>query len=240
VSFPAIRRILAAERTAAADAQLGLLLTFVAGAVNAGGFLAVGRYTSHMTGIFSSLADDVARGAAHLLPAALALVGCFVAGSAASAVLVNWARRRKHASPFALPVAVQAALLGGLGVAGWLAEPRPGAAAGLLCIVMGLQNATITKISGARIRTTHLTGMITDLGIELGKLAYEGVARGSQASPPVIADRGKLALLSALLGSFFLGGVAGALGYYWFGPAAALPIALPLLFLAAAALHGRP
>jgi uncharacterized membrane protein YoaK (UPF0700 family) len=40
----------------------------------------------------------------------------------------------------------------------------------MLCFIMGLQNATVTKISGARIRTTHVTGMITDVGIELGKL----------------------------------------------------------------------
>lgn len=42
----------------------------------------------------------------------------------------------------------------------------------LLCYVMGLQNALITKISHAEIRTTHVTGLVTDLGIEMGKLIY--------------------------------------------------------------------
>jgi len=38
----------------------------------------------------------------------------------------------------------------------------------LLCFIMGLQNAVITKISHAEIRTTHVTGLVTDVGIELG------------------------------------------------------------------------
>ena len=36
----------------------------------------------------------------------------------------------------------------------------------------GLQNALITKLSRAEIRTTHITGIVTDIGIELGKLLY--------------------------------------------------------------------
>jgi len=39
----------------------------------------------------------------------------------------------------------------------------------VLCFTMGLQNAIITKISKAQIRTTHVTGMITDIGIELAR-----------------------------------------------------------------------
>lgn len=38
---------------------LGGILAFIAGAVNAGGFLAGQRYTSHMTGIISGIADDL-------------------------------------------------------------------------------------------------------------------------------------------------------------------------------------
>ena len=68
---------------------------------------------------------------------------------------------------------LEAALLFGFGLLGSFAQGSPGftpAAVLMLCFIMGLQNATVTKISGARIRTTHVTGMITDVGIELGKL----------------------------------------------------------------------
>ena len=62
----------------------------------------------------------------------------------------------------------------------------------------------MTKISGARIRTTHVTGMVTDFGIEIGKFAYELVLRfrGASNGPAIAADRPKLALLASLLGAF--------------------------------------
>jgi hypothetical protein len=66
---------------------------------------------------------------------------------------------------------------------------------GLLAFTMGLQNAVVSKISASQIRTTHMTGVITDLGIELGKLLYwnrSAVACGT----PVRANIPKLRLLS--------------------------------------------
>jgi hypothetical protein len=42
----------------------------------------------------------------------------------------------------------------------------------LLSFIMGLQNAVGSKISAGKIRTTHMTGNLTDLGMELGKLLY--------------------------------------------------------------------
>ena len=60
--FPLIRGWTDVQRSPEANLRLGLVLTFVAGATNAGGFLAVGSYTSHMTGIVSSVADDLVLG----------------------------------------------------------------------------------------------------------------------------------------------------------------------------------
>jgi uncharacterized membrane protein YoaK (UPF0700 family) len=95
---------------------------------------------------------------------------------------------------------------------------------------MGLQNATVTKISGARMRTTHVTGIITDIGIELGKLLYWN--RNVHNPDRILADRGKLHLLVLLLASFFIGGVIGAIGFSQIGFLFALPFALLLLLLA--------
>jgi uncharacterized membrane protein YoaK (UPF0700 family) len=58
-----------------------MVLTFVAGAVNAGGFLAVGQYTSHMSGIFSALADNLVLGALGLVMAGFGALLLFVASS---------------------------------------------------------------------------------------------------------------------------------------------------------------
>src|SRR3954469_21715950 len=211
------RRIVSAERTGAADTQLGMVLSFVAGATKAGGFLAIGQYTSHMSGIFSAMADNFALGAVGLVLIGFGALSAFVAGAACSALLINWGRRSGRGSQYALPLLLEAALLLGFGLLGGLAYHRAGfvlVGAPLLCFIMGLQNATVTKISGARIRTTHVTGMVTDLGIELGKLTYWNRDQSDLKAPPVMADRVKLGLLALLLGSFFTGGVIGALGFH--------------------------
>ena len=107
-----------------------------------------------------------------------------------------------------------------------------GAAHGLaLCFIMGLQNAIITKLSQSRIRTTHITGLVTDMGIELGKLFY-----WNRSTDPglgkVRADRAKLQLLSSLIGLFFLGGVIGATMFRNVGFSAALFLASIVMLLA--------
>ncbi|WP_441998879.1 YoaK family protein [Microvirga sp. 2TAF3] len=233
-----MRTVAASERTGAADLQLGMALTFVAGAINAGGFLAVGQYTSHMSGIFSSMADNLVLGAFDLVLLGLAGFLPFVAGAGCSAILINWGKRRHLESQYALPLMLEAILLLGFGLFGWLLRSSSTfapIAIPLLCFIMGLQNATVTKISDARIRTTHVTGIVTDIGIEIGKLCYWN---RSERAPKIIADRSKLRLLTFLLSSFFMGGVTGAIGFNHGGFLFSLPLALLLLLLAGPALAG--
>lgn len=217
------------------EAGLSLCLAGAAGAVNAGGFLLVGAYTSHMSGIVSAMADHLVLGALPVVLAGLLALLAFVAGAMASAMLINRGRRRGRRNPYLAPLRLEAWLLLAGGGAGWLVSHRAGTLppaalmTPLLCFLMGLQNATITKISGARMRTTHMTGIVTDIGVELGKLLYWNRAGRLDGRPYVRADRTKLRLLLALLGSFFLGGVAGAAGFLWLGFAFCLPVAVLLL-----------
>ncbi|MDP9109874.1 MAG: DUF1275 domain-containing protein [Pseudomonadota bacterium] len=228
-------RLSAGRRSQRADRHLGYILAFVAGAVNAGGFLAIGQYTSHMTGIVSSMADHLALGGVAEALAALSAWIAFVTGASTTAILINLARRRRLRSEFALSLLVEAALLLLFALAGAhladshrLLEP---VTVLLLCFIMGLQNAIITKVSGAVIRTTHLTGMSTDLGIEVGKLLYFNRREIPQLT--VRANRDKLGLHARLIGSFFIGGVAGALGFKHIGYGVAIPLAALLALLAA-------
>ncbi len=231
------RRLTGSTRTAAGDRQLGFVLAFVAGATNAGGFLAVRQYTSHMTGIVSAMADNLALGGIAAVLAGAGALAAFVAGAASSAVLVNLARRRRLHSVFALPLLVEALLLLGFGLLGARLARVEGlfvpATVILLCFIMGLQNAVITKLSHAEVRTTHMTGVVTDIGIELGKWAYWNRDPGAVGGR-VRADRRRLRLLTTLLGCFAIGGVTGALGFGAFGFAATVPLALLLLAMAGA------
>jgi len=226
-----LRGLTSPHRTDIGNRRLGRSLAFVAGAVNAGGFFAVGQYTSHMSGIVSALADNAALGQLSLMLAGLASLAAFFAGAATSAILINWGRRRGAHSRYALPLILEAALLLAFGLAGarLAAQGHIEATVALLCFVMGLQNAIVTKISRAEIRTTHVTGLVTDIGIELGKLIYWN----GDSADKVVADRGKLRLLASLLAMFLAGGLAGAFGFKYIGFIATVPLALALLSMAA-------
>jgi len=231
-----LRQLTGKERSPEANRQLACYLAFVAGATNAGGFLAVRQYTSHMSGILSAMADNLALGGFGLMLDGLGALLSFLAGAACSAVLINWGRRERLQSEYALPLMVEAGLLVTFGLLGgnlehheWLFVP---ATVMVLCFIMGLQNAMVTKVSKAEIRTTHVTGMVTDIGIELGKLCYWNLARADATRPMVLANRQKLRVLVTLVALFFLGGVAGALGFKHVGFSATLPLAILLLALA--------
>ncbi|MGX6998480.1 YoaK family protein [Caballeronia sp. KNU42] len=224
------------QRTDQNNRRLGRWLAFIAGAANAGGFLAVGQYTSHMSGIVSALGDNLAVGDFGLVIAGLSSLAAFTTGAATSAILINWGRRRRAQSEYALPLMLEAVLLLVFGLLGSNLENNRflfvPATVGLLCYVMGLQNAIITKISKAEIRTTHLTGIVTDIGIELGKLFYWNVSESGPGVTAVRADRSRLRLLASLLGMFFIGGLAGALGFKYVGFISTLPLSAMLVVLA--------
>lgn len=231
-----LRRLAGRSRTRRANRQLGAVLAFVAGSVNAGGFLAIHQYTSHMTGIVSSIADELVLGNALLVFSGLSALAAFLAGAATTAILINWARHRQMHSEYALSLALEAILLMVFGLLGanfesYVALFVP-ATVILLCYIMGLQNAIVTKISKAEIRTTHVTGLVTDLGIELGKLIYRNRRNTKNSERYVAANFDKLGIHALILGMFFAGGVAGAIGLKSAGFIATVPLALILLLLA--------
>lgn len=228
------RRLTSHRRSAAADRHLGFTLAFIAGATNAGGFLAVQQYTSHMTGIVSGMADHLVLADYALVLAGLGALLSFMLGAACTAVMVNLARQRHLVSAYALPLLVEAILLLCFGLLGVRLSAMDGlfvpVTVMLLCFIMGLQNAVITKISRAEIRTTHLTGTITDIGIELGKLAYRGASRGNPGR--VTVNKARLQLHAMLVLCFLVGGVLGALGFKHIGYRSTVPLAVLLIMLA--------
>jgi uncharacterized membrane protein YoaK (UPF0700 family) len=226
-----LRRLTGSKRTESANRHLARYLAFVAGAVNAGGFLAVRQYTSHMSGIVAAMADNLALGGFEVALSGLAAVLSFLLGAFLTTLLVRWARRKGLDSEYALPLMVEAGLLVAFGLIGRVfAGGRVLGTVMLLCFTMGLQNAIITKLSRSVIRTTHITGMVTDIGIALGRVVMSTwVGDGISLEPEFAALR----LLSSLVGLFFVGGVTGALGFKRVGFFFTMPLAAVLLVLAA-------
>jgi len=224
------------HRSASTTRWLGFVLAFNAGAVNAGGILVVGMYTSHMTGFASQLADSVVLGRGAMLLSALGALLSFLCGAAVTAVIAGWARQHRLRSAFALPLLLEAALLLPFGLMGaitlnWNTPFAVPPTVLLLAFIMGLQNALGTQASGGRLRSTHMTGNITDLGIELGRLFY----RNRQTLPPqdhVRADRSRMRLYGGLLVAFIGGGLFGAAGFHYVGFFWVVPLASLLLALA--------
>lgn len=235
--FRYTRKLIGKDRSTKGNRHLGTVLAFVAGATNAGGFLAVKQYTSHMTGILSSVADNLVLGAFDLVLSGFGALFSFLAGAACTAIVVNHARRRNMHAQYALPLLLEAVLLLGFGLMGVQLTRIEGLfvpmTVMLLCFMMGLQNALITKISNAEIRTTHVTGMLTDIGIELGKFLYRNDPAFCHL-PPVTANPDRLKLLVTFVSAFFTGAIIGALGFKHAGYLAAVPLALILTFLAIA------
>lgn len=230
------RSIVAHRRSHPADLALAITLAFIAGAINAGGFLAIGQYTSHMTGIVSSMADNLVLGMADLLPLGFLMLLFFVLGAATSAILINWARRNTRSHQYVFPIFLEALLLIAFGVIGHFGlntGQKTMFLTPFLCFIMGLQNATITKISYARIRTTHLTGMMTDIGIETGKIIYVACNRLCRRPDYISVDYGKLTILLQIVGAFFAGGLIGAAGFGSLGYVSCLPFACILILLSA-------
>jgi uncharacterized membrane protein YoaK (UPF0700 family) len=226
------------KRTAQSNLHLGVALASIAGALNAGGFLAVGQYTSHMTGMLSTAADDLILG--KFLPAfaALFMLLAFTWGAACTALMVNYAKRNKMRYIYTPVLLLEAILLLVFGLVGSNLQQHAvitvSFTAVLLCYVMGLQNALITKISNAQIRTTHVTGLVTDLGIELGKMIYWNRDSIQPERGEVTANRQKLRLHAMLICAFFLGGIMGAAGFKYLGFISTLPLAAGLIILAVA------
>ena len=231
-----IQLLTSTHRSHKTNIQLGAYMAFVAGAVNAGGFLAIARYTSHMSGIISAIGDDLALNDLISVLGGISLLLSFLFGAATTAIIVNWGHRRKIHSEFALPLLVEAILLLVFGLVGanlnlYLPLTVP-AIALLLCFVMGLQNAIVTKASRAEIRTTHMTGVITDIGIELGKLIYWNKSQEANQVRYVKANKEKLTSHLFIFGMFLIGGIIGAVSFKKVGYISVAPLSFSLILIA--------
>lgn len=233
-----LRHLTNRHRATSTNFVLGLLLAFNAGAVNAGGFLVLHMYTSHMSGFASQLADGLVMSSGRLLLNALGAILAFTAGAALCAILVNWARQKGLYSVYALPLMLEALMMFPFGLMGavtlsWNTPFAVPLTVLLLSFMMGLQNAVGSKTSGGSIRTTHMTGNFTDLGMELGKLFFWRSQAHLQKPQPrhVLHNWTRMRTSAGLIAMFVLGGIAGALGFKLLGFVCVVPLAALLLAL---------
>jgi len=195
-------------RTLQHNLRIASLLSFVAGIVNVAGFLAVQRLTTNVTGHFAYLIDEVFRlqfwkGFIYFL-----YIFFFFLGSFFSNLLIELLAKNNRKLSHTVPILVESIILFCAAFFGdFLIHENPNLLAFSLLFAMGLQNSLVTTISNSTVRTTHLTGLFTDLGIELSQLFF--YREKEQKSKLFSSIKLRLTIISF----FFLGGIIGGVFY---------------------------
>jgi uncharacterized membrane protein YoaK (UPF0700 family) len=207
------------DRSARKNGILAGYLALTAGFVNAAGFVLIGSFTSHVTGSIGRLGNDIAaRDGGAALFASLLVVTFFLGAFAASMIVE--AQFNRVAKGYGFALLLEGALLLSFLFIERIVQATHAreldAEASILCFAMGMQNSLVTRISGAVIRTTHLTGIVTDLGIEAARwyrwhrsrlVRIPTIVKSRDAGRPVLV---RTVLLGTILVSFAVGGIAGA------------------------------
>ncbi len=175
------------------------VLAFIAGIINAIGFMGFQHQgVTHLTGSTTLLGIAAATGNVTGTLHLLAVIGSFLAGCIFGGFLIQNSTL-KLGRRYGVALILESALL-------FLAVPllRAGDVVGdyLASCACGLQNGMVSTYSGALLRTTHVSGTFTDLGILIGQW-LRGVA----------VDWRRIRLSLLLIGSFLAGAGAGAIGF---------------------------
>ena len=196
------------SRTLKHNLRIATVLSFVAGTVNVTGFLAFKQLTTNVTGHFALFMSDVAefkfwKGTIYFI-----YIFSFLFGSFLSSYLIEKYKENKRLNVFVIPTIIECLILISIGVLSNIIELKyPDLIVCLLLVAMGIQNSFVTKISDAIVRTTHLTGLFTDLGIDISHLLF----------PKLRDQRDKLRenikLRFYIITFFFIGGLVGVVFY---------------------------
>jgi uncharacterized membrane protein YoaK (UPF0700 family) len=216
------------------------MLSFNGGCINAGGFLATGKFVSHVTGFATLFGVDAMTGQVKLAISMLTVPIFFLLGAFMAGMMIERPMTRGKPPHFDWVMGISTICLfvtaaghfwafGGFGEIFRLKHAFILLA--LLCLASGLQNAAITASSLRSVRTTHLTGITTDLGLGLARLLTSRIQK-KKTQDEIRSN--KLRFGSIL--SFVLGSAAGAYIFIHLGYAG---FCIPALITAYAAWHGR-
>ena len=203
------------------------LMAFQAGTINTGAYIGCHRFASHVTGFATLVGTEFA---SKNFTAAMSMATVpmfFLLGTMISAYFVD-RRVAAHKTPqytflmSTITVLMFLAAAGGnFGLFGPFSTPVQDppnlAILSILCLTCGIQNASITSASGAVVRTTHLTGITTDLGIGLMRILSKG-----QSSDILKHEKRGTIMRIGIIFAFILGSIIssfvfnsnGFTGYY--------------------------
>lgn len=216
------------SRSVSDNIKLGVLTAFTAGMVNVASLILFFSFTSNITGHYAILAEEVAKGSWFQVIIVFLWIFLFFAGSFLSNfIVINGGKKRAyltHSIPLILEIICFLAV-GFYGVMFYketLKETEVLVA--LLLFGMGLQNGLTASISNFAVKTTHLTGLTTDLAIHLSL-----ITKKEFRDKKVIKD--KIKLLSSIAGSYLTGAIIAGTITYWFQFKVFFYISFAMLFI---------
>ena len=191
---------------------LASTLSLVAGVVNITGWMGLGVLTTNVTGHFVFLSEEIMHQNLQIAIGFFLLINAFLFGAFISSVCTEGGRYRtqKHLVSYVLPISLEILILTAVALSDLFIpsiESYKVLLAMLLLFAMGMQNALVTQVSQSVVRTTHLTGIFTDLGIELSQLIYY-----KKSEHRSVLKR-SIFLKLMIISNFFFGGIIGALLY---------------------------
>jgi len=204
-------RHLGTKRTFAHNVKLASLLCITAGFVNAAGFLAFSVLTTNVTGHAALFAERIAMQDWKTARVVALWMFLFLAGAFISSLIVSFIGKNQRFS-YVVPIIIEMSILFGVALFGYRYDNSLVAKeifAGSLLFAMGLQNSLVSIVSGSVVRTTHLTGTFTDLGIEMAQVLQKNTADRQ-------ALKTRIKLRGAIIFFFMCGALAGAYLFRYF------------------------
>nr|WP_267135229.1 YoaK family protein [Halomonas dongshanensis] len=216
------------------DRYLALVLATAAGVLNAMALGAFGFLPSHMSGNASQISSEVVSADTYGLLFLAALILAFVAGGMLARITVLMGQRLR--TIFCLILLMEGAALSAISLFEILFfSPRFDSEVLLsLGFLMGVHNSTSTQLSNGRVRTTHVTGTLTDAGIALGSVISCLFSREKALDRRAFQKQLHTHLTTIF--SFLTGCVAGLLLFDAFGFKAMLALGAFLMVVAASAI----
>ena len=192
-------------RTYFHNLRLAGLLSTVAGIVNIVGLLSFYTLTTNVTGHFAYFSEGLLLKNDVLALTSVLYVLFFLIGAFTANTTMELTSRNTSHFSYVLPISLEIVCLFIVAFSDMFLINVLLPMGCVLLFAMGMQNALVTRISGSVVRTTHLTGLFTDLGIELSQmLFYKKAAERSRLKKNVW-------LRIMIISGFFIGGVIGAL-----------------------------
>jgi uncharacterized membrane protein YoaK (UPF0700 family) len=204
-------RHLGTKRTYMHNVKLASLLCLAAGFVNAAGFLSFSVLTTNVTGHAALFAERLAMQDWKTARVVALWMFLFLAGAFISSLMVSIVGRNQRFS-YVIPILIEMSILLGVAFFGYRYDSTLVAKeifAGSLLFAMGVQNSLVSIVSGSVVRTTHLTGTFTDLGIEIAQLIRK------DTDDSVVLKK-KMKLRMAIIFFFMGGALIGAYSYRYF------------------------